>query len=169
MGLHHLTDFGEQLGADQVAVRVVDGLEMIEVDEHERKFVAVALRAVDLRLQNEIQVPRVVQAGAIVGDGELVDALHVARVFQGDGGEIRQGFEQRQVALLKSLPAHAVDQLDDAEAMFAEAHGTATMERVSILVFSSTLEKKRVSLLTSGTITASLVLGHPSGNALPHL
>ena len=63
------------------------------------EFESIAVRAVDLRVQHEIQMPRVVQAGAIVGDGQLVDALHVARVFDGDGGVVREGFEQRQVAL----------------------------------------------------------------------
>ena len=47
--------------------------------------------------------------------------------------------------------------------------GTATMECVSILVFSSTLAKKRVSWLTSGTITACWFCATQPGDALPHL
>ena len=88
-----------------MAVRIVDALEVIEVDEDQRKFEAVAVRAVDFRVQHEVQMARVVEAGAIVGDGQLVDALHVARIFDGDGGKIGQRFEQRQVALAEDPPA----------------------------------------------------------------
>ena len=167
--LHDLPDFRQQLGPDQVAVRVVDALEVVEVDEHQRKFVAVALRAVNLRLQNEIHVPRVVQAGAVVGDGQFVNALDVARVFERDGREIRQRLEQRQIALLKSFaPTQLISSITPRQ-WSRKRTGTATIERVSILVFSSTLEKNRVSWLTSGTITASSCLRHPAGDSLPHL
>src|SRR4029077_14903148 len=108
--------FGEKLRSDQVPERVIDALEVIQIDKYHGEFVTVTLRAVNLRLQNKIHVPRVIQAGAIGREGELVDALHVARIFQSDGGEIRQGFEQRQIALHEALPFHAIDQLDDAQA-----------------------------------------------------
>ena len=59
--LQRIANFREQPGADQMAVRVVDLLEVIEIDEHQREFVVVALRTVDFRLQDETHVPRVVQ------------------------------------------------------------------------------------------------------------
>ena len=80
-------------------VRVVHHLEAVEVDEDQRKFKSVAVRAVDLRIQHEIQVPGVVQAGAIIGDGQLVNALHVPRILDGDRGVVGQRFEQSEVAL----------------------------------------------------------------------
>ncbi len=118
-----LADFGEKLRAHQVAVCVVHILEVIEIDEDERKLEGVAVRAVDLGIEHEIQMARVVEAGAIVGDRQFVDALDVARVFDGDGGVIGERFEQREVALAETFRADAIDQLDDAEALVAEAHG----------------------------------------------
>ena len=80
------------------------------------------MRAVNLRIEHEIQMARIVEAGAIVGDGQLVDALDVARIFDCDGGVVGKRFEQREVALAETFRADAIDQLDDAEAMIAEAH-----------------------------------------------
>src|SRR5579864_8760429 len=61
--LDHGADFAEEFRAHQVAMGIVDGLEVIEVNEDEREFVAVAVGAVDLRVQHEIQMPRVVKRG----------------------------------------------------------------------------------------------------------
>src|SRR5271156_7074548 len=103
-------------------MRVVYAFEMIEVNEDQGELEGVTVRAVDFCVQHEIQMARVVEAGAIVGDGEFVDALNVARVFDGDGGVIGQGFEQREVAGAETFWADAIDQFDDAEALIAEAH-----------------------------------------------
>src|SRR5215510_5198838 len=94
---------------------VVDLLEMIEIDEDDGELVVVALRPVNLRLQNETHMPRVVEGRAVIRDRQLVDALDVTGVFQSDGGKVGKRFEELQVAGIKSLRPHAVDQLDDAK------------------------------------------------------
>src|SRR5579864_131388 len=116
-------DFGEELRAHEVAVGVVNIFEVIEIDEDERKLEGVAMRAVKLGIEHEIQMARVVEAGAIVGDGEFVDALHVARIFNCDRGVVGERFEQGEVALAETFRADAIDEFDDAEAMIAEADG----------------------------------------------
>ena len=73
-------DFGEELGAHQVTVGVVDIFKVVEVDEDQRKLEGVAMRTVQLGIEHEIQMARVVEGGAIVGDRELVDALDVAGI-----------------------------------------------------------------------------------------
>src|SRR6185437_15210900 len=105
-----------------MAMRVVDGFEMVEVDEDDRKFVAVTVRAVDFRVQHEVQMARVVERGAVVSDSEFVNALDVARVFDGDGRVVGKGLEQREFARAETFVADAVDEFDDAEALVAKTH-----------------------------------------------
>jgi len=83
-----------------VSVGIVDGLEMIEsmkISENSKRSDG----AVDLRIEHEIQVTRVVQAGANRRDGELVDALHVARVSMAMARSPPE-LRARQIALLKT-------------------------------------------------------------------
>src|SRR5271166_6142642 len=80
-----LADFAEQLRAHQVAVRIVNVLEMIEVDEDQGKLERIAMRAVDFRVEHEIQMTRVVERGAIVRNRELVNPLDVPGILDGDG------------------------------------------------------------------------------------
>src|SRR6266850_3716572 len=106
-----------------MSVRVVHLLEMIEIDKNDRKLVIVALRAVDFRLQDEAHVARVVQRGAVVLDGQLVNSLDVARVLESDSGKIRERFQQFQVPRIEALGPDAVDQLDHAQAGVAKLYG----------------------------------------------
>ena len=152
-----------------MAVSVVDLLEMIEIDEHQRKFVVVALRAINFGFENESHVPRVVQRRAIIGDRQLVDALDVARIFERDGGEIRQRFEQFQIARIESVRADAIDQLDDAEAGVAKfyRHGDDGL-RLHLGLFVDLAEKARV-FRGVGHDDGFAVLRHPAGDSLPDL
>src|SRR5271166_4699671 len=106
-----------------MAVSVVDAFEVIEVDENQGELESVAVRAVDFSVQHEIQMARVVEAGAIVGDGELVNALHVARIFDSDGRVVRERLQQGEIAGAETFGANAIDQFDDTEALIAETHG----------------------------------------------
>jgi len=74
-------------------MRVVHLLEMIQVNEHDRKFVVVALRAVNFRIQDESHVPRIVKRSAVILDRQLVDSLHVPRVFESNRREVRKRFQ----------------------------------------------------------------------------
>src|ERR1700730_19442433 len=98
-----------------MSVRIVHLLEMIEIDKNDRKLVVVTLRAVDFRFQDEAHMRRVVQRGAVVLDGQLVNPLDVTRVLKRDGGKIRERFEQLEVPRIESFGSHAIDQLDDAQ------------------------------------------------------
>ena len=69
----------QALVAGLVAVRVVDGLEVVDVDEHERQRHAGAGH--DLQLARDVLVEGAVvaQAGERVGDGHLGQALDLGR------------------------------------------------------------------------------------------
>src|SRR5262249_17906991 len=116
-------NFSKQTGTDQVAMRVVDLLEVVEVDKYQRKLVVITLRPVDFGLENKTHVTGVVQRRAVVGNGQLVDALDVARIFEGDRGEIGKRFEQFEVARIESLRTDAINQLDHTQAGIAEFDG----------------------------------------------
>ena len=61
-----------------------------------------------------LEVPVVVQAGEIVGDGQFADLGHQQRVFDGNGGEIGDGREDAQVLVVELPFFKTVEQLDDA-------------------------------------------------------
>src|SRR5882672_8279454 len=91
------------------------------------------------------------------------------RVFESDRREIRQSFEQRQVALLEAFPSNAVDQFDDAQAMVAVAHGHGhDRPRLHLCLFIHLGEEPGV-LAYVGHDHGFIVLRHPAGNSLPHL
>src|SRR5437899_8653537 len=101
-------------------MRVVDLLEVIEVDEHDGELIVVTLGAVNLRLQDETHMPRVVEGGAVIGDGEFMNALDVAGILKSDGRKIRKRFQKFEVTRVEAVRPHAVDQLNDAEAGVAK-------------------------------------------------
>ena len=86
-------------------VRVVHQLEAVEINEDQRELERVAVRAVNLRIQHEIQMPRVVEAGAVVGDRELMNALDVPRIFDGNRGVVGKRLEQREISRAEALRA----------------------------------------------------------------
>src|SRR3954471_14821416 len=76
VGLNRESNLTQQFAANQVAVCVIDLLEVIKVNEHHRKLVPESRGAVNLALQHLVEMPRIEQASAIVGDGELLDFFH---------------------------------------------------------------------------------------------
>src|SRR5579864_5086125 len=103
-----------------MAVCVIHSLEEIQINKDQREFVAVALRSVDFRFENEVQVAGVVQICAVIGDGQLMNALYVARIFNRDGREIGERFQKRQAALVKSIRADAIHQFDYSQTAIAK-------------------------------------------------
>ena len=93
MRFKRVADFRQQPRTDQMAVSVVHLFEVIKIDENQRKFVVVALRSIDFRIENEAHVPRVVERRAIIGNGQFVNALYVPRIFERDRGKIGKRFE----------------------------------------------------------------------------
>ena len=125
---HRLRQDGPHLGqgarAGQVPVRVVDALEAVEVQEDHGERDAVALAALDLAPDVEVEVARVEELGEVVGDGELLGALEEDGVLDGDGAGLDQGEQQLQVGL-GELPAQLVDDLHHADGAPARDEGRA--------------------------------------------
>ena len=93
----------------------------------------------------------------------------MAGVLQGDGGEIGQRFEQRQVAIVESLDAHAIDQLDDAQTVLAEAHRNGhdgVGFRLGLLIH---LRQEALVGAHVGNNDRLLILRHPAGDAFSDL
>ena len=115
---------GQGPGARQVAVLVVDPLEAVEVQEDHGERDAVALAALDLAAEVDVQVARVEELGEVVGDGELLRALEEDRVLDGDGAGLHQGQEHVEVGLREAAP-QLVDDLHHADGVAAGDEGRA--------------------------------------------
>ena len=107
-------DFGEQAAADEVAAVVIDQLEVVEIEEDDAELVAEAGGAVDLGFDAVVEVARVVEAGAVVGDGEFLDLFDGAGVVDGDGGVVGHGLQEHELIFAEAA-GFDVDELDDAE------------------------------------------------------
>jgi hypothetical protein len=77
-----------------------------------------------LLLEEGVEVAGVEEAGAVVGDAEVVDELDVAGVFEGDGGVVAEDAEEGEGGLGKEVEL-AVVELEDAEDAGAVADGKA--------------------------------------------
>jgi hypothetical protein len=73
----------EQDVAGLVPEGVVDGLETIEIDEHQRELAFVAARRLDLPVQQLTEMGAVRQAGQAIVRGQIVDAF-LSLHFHGD-------------------------------------------------------------------------------------
>ena len=96
---------GQGARAGQVPVLVVDALEAVQVEEDDRERDAVALAALDLAPDVEVQVARVEELGQVVGDGELLGALEQDGVLDGDGAGLHQRQQQVEVGLGEAAAA----------------------------------------------------------------
>src|ERR1700691_1878654 len=74
--LHGCADLRKQPGANQMTVGVVDVLEVVKVDKDQRKLKGVAVRAINLSIQHEIQMPGIVETCAVIRNREFVDSLN---------------------------------------------------------------------------------------------
>ena len=115
---------GQGARARQVAVRVVDALEAVQVQEDDRERDAVALAALDLAADVDVQVARVEELGEVVGDGELLRALEEDGVLDGDGAGLHQGEQHLQVGLGELAP-QLVDDLHHPDGAPAGDEGRA--------------------------------------------
>ena len=106
-------DFGQQPASHQMSMRVVDRLEVVEVDEDHAELVAEARRAVDLGFKGFVQMARIEQARAIVGDGQFLNLLDRPRILNRNRGIVAQRLQKEH--LLLSQAHVGVDQLDHAQ------------------------------------------------------
>ena len=86
--LDGVANLGEQLAADEMSVGIVHLLEVVEIEEEDAELVSETRRAVDLGFERLVEMTRVVESGAVVRDGQFLDAFHGARIIDGDGGVI---------------------------------------------------------------------------------
>src|SRR5215831_10058244 len=75
-------DLDQELGADQVSVRVVDALEVVEVEEEKTKASLLPAAVVDLPVEHQVQVANVEEVGEIVEVRQVLDLGEAAQVAQ---------------------------------------------------------------------------------------
>lgn len=159
---HAGADLGEEAAADLVTVAVIDGFEVVEIEEDEAEVSAGASSSKDLFLKHLLEAALVVEAGAVVGDGEGLDFFDGAGIFNGDGGVVAEDVEERDGVLGHGLKA-AVEELDDAESALPGKQGHADG--------GAELESARVGLVESSVLLdvrhdeAFAMLGDPSRHA----
>ena len=122
---HEAADLGQQAAADEVAVGVVDLLEVVEVDEEQAEAcLGDGCGELDLLVQQGVEVAGVEEAGAVVGDGELVDELDRAGILDGDGGVVAEDAQEGDGVLALQVEL-GVEELDDAEGFLSGTNGDA--------------------------------------------
>ena len=84
-------------------IRVIHVFEMVEIEEDHAELIAETRRAVDLGFQRLIKMTRVVEAGAIVSDGEFLDLLDGASIIDGDRGVVAQGMQREHFLLAETF------------------------------------------------------------------
>ena len=162
----HLTNLGQKLRSGQMPMGVVYSLEMIQIEKHQREFVSITLRAIDFGLQNKVQMPRIVKIRAVVRYGQFMNTLHMPRILQRDGSEVRQCLQERQIAITEAIHIHAVDQLDYAQAVISKTHRNGHNGPCLHLGFLVHFAEKPRVLANVGNDDGLLVLRHPARNAL---
>src|SRR5215467_382798 len=95
-------------------IGIIHVLKVIEVKEDHTELVAKTGGAIDLSFQSLVEMTRVVEAGAIVGDGEFLNLFYGTGVVNGDGGVVAERMQEEHLLLAKAFHG-AVDQLDHAQ------------------------------------------------------
>ena len=112
-------------------------------------------------------MPGIVEAGAVVGDGEFLDFFHGARVVNGDGRVVAEGMKEEHLLLSKTLHG-AVNQLDHPQHTMLRLQGNADDGAgLPLGVFIHPLGKARI-VVNIGNNQGFTVPGDPAGNALAH-
>ena len=129
----------QQLVADRVAQRVVDDLEVVQIEQHQRKAFTALANAIDHALDLRIRRVPVRQAGHRVDIGQLVELLlrriHLAtdaRHQQVGQTKRRQSHNNADAdecghALVQVIQARDNDDLSNLEALMAHRLGDAQL------------------------------------------
>ena len=109
-GAQHVRHLEQQLVADAVAVHVVDLLEVVEVEHHERDGVVLRRRAHELLAHAVVKRAVVVEAGERVGRGLVLEARADVRVVECERGRVAEaGREDELLVRELRVLADAVD------------------------------------------------------------
>ena len=143
---------------------VIDQLEVVEIEEDDAELVAEAGGAVDLGFDAVVEMARVVEAGAVVGDGEFLDLFDGAGVVDGDGGVVGHGLQEHEL-IFAEASGFDVDELDDAED--AVLGGERDAEDGAGLPAGHLVDAGGEALVLGdvGNQQGFAVLGDPSGDA----
>ncbi len=85
-------------------MRVVDLLEVIEVDEQDGEFISKSRRTINLSFERLIKMARVVKPGAIIGDSQFLNYLEGTGILNGDCGIVAQRLQEKR--LLRAEVCH---------------------------------------------------------------
>ena len=109
----------------------------------------------------------VVEAGAFVGDAELLDAGHVARILDGDGRVVGENVQEGD-GVVGHLVGARIEDLDDAVRAFAAAQGHGNDGAHLARLAAALIADARI-VLGFGNDERFAVLGNPAGHALADL
>ena len=149
-------DVAERAIAFEVAERIVDALEVVDVHHQQREVLLLAPRALDLGLEARLEISPVEESGDRI-DGcdprQLVEALADALTRECQRGRSGQQPHGREIAIVEGPSIGAVRQCDDGD-------GSAVNERFGIadapgtLAVTATLtnEDAEPSCTVSGTV-----------------
>src|SRR6516164_2677883 len=99
VGLQNLTHALEHEVAFEVAVKVVDEFEAVQIHEHQREGTASARGALPFRGERFHEETMRLDTGEAIGDGLLLRFLKRKRVMQRAGDEVGKGAEQQDFLL----------------------------------------------------------------------
>src|ERR1051326_7125931 len=129
---HGAAELGEDDVADGVAERIVDLLEVVDVEHQERERQRVDAGALDLLRQLPAEVALVPDAGEVVGVGEVLDLLARGEVAEEhchlrgeDLEELRVGLVERRVAEEEKQTGGAVFDLQNRGKIVFDSGGMA--------------------------------------------
>ena len=109
LALQQARDAAQQLVAGGVAARVVDALEVVEVEDDGAERGLVAAGARDLLADAHLHRAVVEDAGERVGAGDVLDVLVGLGVAAGDGGEAGDRLERLQVLVVDAAARGPAD------------------------------------------------------------
>ena len=128
----------------------------------------VASAALQFVLQHLVEMAHVVEAGCVVGNGELLDARHVVRILNGDGRVIAKDM-QKGDGVIAHLAGARIENLDDALNAFASAQGHRDHGAHHAPVRGQRLLQARIVIFRLGNDQSFAMLEHPARNAFAEL
>ena len=106
--------------AVQMSMGIIDPLEIIQIEEDQADRLARAPAALEGMLQPVVQMASVVQAGAVVGDGQLLDLFECSCILDSDGCVVAQGVQKKYLVVVHAFRM-AIDQLQYAVGVVSHA------------------------------------------------